>query len=196
MIEKTIWKTDKSNYIAGDFCPGKNFTIGSNNIILPDVRVGDNVEVGHFTLIKSNTEIKDNVFFDSYCLTSGDCFIGEGSKIRYQSIIARGVEIGKDVFFCAGVKTAYLNHKRGVSLKTLIIKDGCFIGDNATILSGLTLAEGVVIGAHSLVTKDCDIPHGVYMGTPAKFVRTLTEKEMIQTMWNEAAQTKAEKKNE
>ena len=156
---------------------GHNVKVGHYSVIEPDVQIGDNVVIGTHVKLKSGTVIEDNVFIDDYVVTSGRCWIGKGSQIRYQSIIARNVSIGENVFFCAGVKTAYLDHTRQGSERQLKIGNNCFIGDNATILAGMEIEEGVVIGAHSLVNKHCYIPYAVYIGTPIRHHRNLTDEE-------------------
>lgn len=156
---------------------GNNVKVGPFSVIDADAVIGDDVVIGSHARIKAQTIIEPNVFIDDHVISSGYCRIGEGSQIRYQSIIARNVSIGKNVFFCAGVKTAYLDHSRNGSNTWLVIGDNCFVGDNATILAGLELAEGVVIGAHSLVTANCHNHYGVYVGTPARFLRPLTDEE-------------------
>jgi len=156
---------------------GKGFECGPYSIIQSGVEIGDNVIIGSHAVIKSGTIIEDGVFIDDFCICSGNARIGAGSQIRYQSIIARNVEIGENVFFCAGVKTAYLTHERQASTLKLRIGNNCFLGDNATVLSGVQILEGCVIGAHSLVTKNCDAPYSVYFGTPAKYVRGLSHEE-------------------
>lgn len=50
------------------------------------------------------------------------------------------------------------------------VGDGTWIGASATILDGISIGRGCVIGAGSLVTKD--IPdYGIAVGTPAKVIR-------------------------
>jgi acetyltransferase-like isoleucine patch superfamily enzyme len=44
------------------------------------------------------------------------------------------------------------------------------VGTGVTILPGITLAEGASVGAHSLVSKDCE-EWGFYFGTPAKLLK-------------------------
>ena len=158
---------------------GKNVTIGADveighfTEIHDNVTIMDQVVIGSHAVIKPHTILGQGVFFDDYCISSGHCEIGDYSQIRYQSIIARNVFIGHHVFFCAGVKTAYLNHMGKPNPKQLIVKDRVFVGDNSTLLSGLTVHYGVVIGAHSLLTKDAVYGDGIYVGTPAKFTRKL-----------------------
>jgi acetyltransferase-like isoleucine patch superfamily enzyme len=45
-----------------------------------------------------------------------------------------------------------------------------FIGRQVNIMNGVTIGDGCVIGANSMVTKNC-IPYGIYAGTPAKLLR-------------------------
>ncbi len=53
-----------------------------------------------------------------------------------------------------------------------IIKKGASIGANATILGGITIGEGAMIGAGSVVTKD--VPPGeLWVGNPARFIRKI-----------------------
>jgi len=158
---------------------GKNVDIGNDvhighfTVIHDNVTIMDKVVIGSHAIIKPHTVLGQGVFFDDYCVSSGHCQIGDFSQIRYQSIIARNVFIGRHVFYCAGVKTAYLNHMAKPNPKQLIVNDRVFVGDNSTILSGLTVSYGVVIGAHSLLTKDAIHTDGIYVGTPAKFTREM-----------------------
>jgi maltose O-acetyltransferase len=50
------------------------------------------------------------------------------------------------------------------------IGDRCWLGARATILPGVTIGEGTIIGAGAVVTKDCK-PDAVYAGVPARRVR-------------------------
>ena len=46
---------------------------------------------------------------------------------------------------------------QGVQQKGIIIEDDCWIGSNVTILDGVTIGRGSVIGAETLVTKDIPV---------------------------------------
>ena len=55
-------------------------------------------------------------------------------------------------------------------LSKTVVKKGASIGANATIICGITIGEGSMIGAGSVVTKD--VPAGeIWVGNPAKFLR-------------------------
>lgn len=158
---------------------GANVVIGRFCIIADDCEIGDNVVIGDYVRLGPKTILKDKVFMDSYTLTSGQCSVGERSQIRYQSIIARNVVVGKDVFFCAGVKTAYLDHMGNPTPDPMQIRDRVFVGDNSTILAGLDVAYGSIIGAHTLVTKHIKDPNGIWIGTPAKYMRDMKLNEIL-----------------
>lgn len=54
------------------------------------------------------------------------------------------------------------------------IGDGCWIGANSTILGGVNIGKGTIIGAGSLVNKDCE-PNSLYAGVPAKLIKRINE---------------------
>lgn len=166
-----------TNIIHSSFKYGKDLKIGHFNIIEEGVEVGDNVEICNYVLLKKGTKIGDNCYIDSYVLSSGDCIIGNNVVLRYQSVIARNVIIEDDVYFTAGVKTIFLNHKRSSTVKPLIIGRGCFLGDSVVVMGGLNIAPGCIIGACAFVNKDTE-PNGVYAGIPAKRFRDVTPEEL------------------
>ena len=159
------------------FKHGKNLKMGYFNVIGKDVVVGDNADIQHFVLLKADTTIGNNCYIDSYVLSSGACEIKNNVILRYQSVIARNVIIEDDVFFTAGVKTIFLDHKRTATVNPLIIGKGCFLGDASVIMGGVKVAPKCIIGACAFVNKDTE-PGGVYAGIPARRLRDATEDEL------------------
>lgn len=54
----------------------------------------------------------------------------------------------------------------------VIIGQNVWVGDKATILPGVTIGDGAVIGANSVVTKDVP-PYSIVGGNPAKVLKQL-----------------------
>jgi acetyltransferase-like isoleucine patch superfamily enzyme len=88
--------------------------------------------------------------------------------------------IGRDCQIAHGVTILTTTHplyadgtfaQRPVALATTV-GDRCWVGARAVILPGVTIAEGCVIGAGAVVTRDCE-PFGLYAGVPARRVRDL-----------------------
>ena len=57
----------------------------------------------------------------------------------------------------------------------IVIGDNVWIGDKATILSGVTIGDGAIIAANSVVTKDVP-PFSIVAGNPAKIIKTFSNK--------------------
>jgi maltose O-acetyltransferase len=86
------------------------------------------------------------------------------------------IEIGRDCQLGPQVMIVTSHHDRtptGVSKvprgRPVKIGDRAWIGARAMILPGVTVGDDVVIGAGSVVTRDCLEP-GVYVGSPARKV--------------------------
>ena len=63
--------------------------------------------------------------------------------------------------------------------KSVRIKRGSWLGIGCIILPGVTVAEGCVIGAGAVVTKDTE-PHGLYTGVPATRSKDLSQNEELE----------------
>ena len=88
--------------------------------------------------------------------------IGEDTRIGYESMfITCGHEIGGE------------SDRTGTSKNLpIVIGAGCWIGARVTVLPGVTIGNGCVIAAGSVVSADC-LPNGLYAGVPAVRKRCL-----------------------
>ncbi|MCU1527312.1 MAG: hypothetical protein JWP75_1075 [Frondihabitans sp.] len=108
--------------------------------------------------------------------------LGQGSFINHDCCIdaSAPVTIGRLVSFGPGVMVLSSTHAIGPGsqragkrlLLPVTIGDGAWIGARATVLPGVTIGEGCVVAAGAIVTKDC-LPNTLYVGAPARAVRTL-----------------------
>jgi acetyltransferase-like isoleucine patch superfamily enzyme len=65
--------------------------------------------------------------------------------------------------------------KLGYNKEKIVLKKGCLIGMNSMIMPGVTIGEGAIVGAGSLVTKD--VPAWtIATGRPAKVVKEISRK--------------------
>ncbi|HET6818022.1 MAG TPA: acyltransferase [Mycobacteriales bacterium] len=113
-----------------------------------DVRLGDDVFVNV------------GVFFDGV----GRIEVGDGVAIGIQSMILTGTH-------AIGPRK---RRSGPVDPRPVVIGAGTWIGARVVILPGVTIGEGCVIAAGSVVTSDC-AGEGLYAGVPAKRVRDLAE---------------------
>ncbi|MFH0883261.1 MAG: acyltransferase, partial [bacterium] len=69
-----------------------------------------------------------------------------------------------------GIQGSDLIHNQKSSLKEVHIGRDCYFGTGAIVLGGVSIGDGAIIGAGSVVTRD--VPAGeIWVGNPAKFVR-------------------------
>ena len=109
-----------------------------------------------------------------------DCFIGAWNHITCVNriVIGNGLLTGKWVTITDNSHgtTDYKDlqippAKRKIYSKgPIIIGNNVWIGDKATILAGVTIGDGAVIAANSVVTKDVP-PFSVVAGSPAKIIQ-------------------------
>lgn len=101
-------------------------------------------------------------------------FINSGCKFQDQG----GITIGNDSLIGHNVMIATLNHSedpehRGdIKPKPVRIGSKVWVGANATILPGVTIGDGAIIGAAAVVTKDV-AARTVVAGVPAKFIKNI-----------------------
>jgi UDP-2-acetamido-3-amino-2,3-dideoxy-glucuronate N-acetyltransferase len=119
----------------------KNVVIGANCNICDFVFIEDGVEIG------SNVTIKSGVY------------LWEGLTIEDDVFIGPNVTFANDLYPRSGMHPdKYLE---------TIVKRGSSIGSNATILPGVVIGEGSMVGAGAVVTRNVE-NNSVVVGNPAK----------------------------
>ena len=111
-----------------------------------------------------NIRIGENVFINSGCRfqDQGGIDIGAGSLIGHNAVITT---LNHDML---PSRRADLHPAR------VVIGVGVWFGANVTVLPGVSIGDGAVVGAGAVVTKD--VPAGaVVVGVPAKQVGTVPE---------------------
>lgn len=107
--------------------------------------------------------------------------IGDRTQLnRGASIDGRGpVELGCDVLVGPGAQIIAYQHRfadkrvpinrQGFAAETITVEDDVWIGANATILAGVRIGRGSVVGAGAVVTKSCP-PYSILGGVPARII--------------------------
>ena len=137
-----------------------------------DVEIGDDTKVWHFSHILSGTKIGSNCSFGQNCVVGPKVVIGNGVKVQNNISIYEGVEVEDDVFLGPSmVFTNVINPRafivRKQEFKKTLLKKGCTIGANATIVCGVTIGEYALVGSGAVVNKDVK-PYALMVGVPAK----------------------------
>lgn len=152
--------------------------------IAPDVKLGAEVKISPFVNLYGCT-IGDETKIGPFVEIQKNAFIGKRCKIQSHTFICEGVTIEDEVMISHGVMFINDLDPRAVnqdgSLKTdadwecipTIIRKRASIGSNATILCGVTIGEGALVGAGAVVTKDVP-PETIVVGNPARILKKRT----------------------
>jgi len=101
---------------------------------------------------------------------SSHSFVCTGVVIKDEVFIGHGVMFTNDKFPHSVDKQGNLISAKDTKVIPTIIEKRAAIGSNATILCGITIGEGAVVGAGSVVTKDV-ATHTVVCGNPARILK-------------------------
>lgn len=154
-------------------------------------------KIGINAIVRKGTELGADVFLGEYSYISGPRSYVEAGRIGKFCSIARQVIIGPSDHDLAAVtthpfrlsptygdiveKSIELNQKAPP-----IIGNDVWIGINAVIMRGVTIGDGSVIAANSVVTRDVP-PYAIVGGVPAKLIRyrfsTEIIAELLSTRW-------------
>ncbi len=136
---------------------GKNVYVAESAVIMGDVSLHENASVWPNSTIRADM---------------GPIIVGENSNIQDNCVLhvssGGALKIGKNVT---------VGHS--AILHGCDIEDECLIGMGTIVLDGAHIKKNCLIGAGSLVTQNMTIEEGsLVFGSPAKFIRKLTDKEI------------------
>jgi len=149
-----------------------SFYLHPSSFVDDGVTIGNKTKIWHFSHILSGTTIGENCSFGQNCVVGPNVNIGNGVKVQNNISIYEGVEIEDDVFLGPSmVFTNVINPRafivRRKEFKKTLLKRGCSIGANATIVCGVTIGEYALIGSGAVVNKDVK-PYALMVGVPAR----------------------------
>lgn len=146
--------------------------------ISPDVKLGEGVqvfafanlygcEIGDETKIGAFVEIQRGVRVGARCKISSHSFVCEGVVIEDGVFVGHHVVFTNDRHPSAVTHSGELMVKGQWSLEQTLVQRRASVGSGAVILPGVTIGEGAIIGAGSVVTKDVP-PLTTVVGNPAR----------------------------
>jgi acetyltransferase-like isoleucine patch superfamily enzyme len=160
------------------------------------IHIGDDVSIGPGSLLNPQTSYPSSVMSHPEKLIAVQTFnprITIGSRVTSTGMLSisamQEVTIEDDVMFALNVLISDGTHgfenanepykyQKMWKIAPVLVKRGCWIGQNVVIMPGVTVGELSIIGANSVVTKS--IPDRcIAIGAPARVVKT----------WDEHSQT-------
>lgn len=117
------------------------------------IDAGAGLKIGKYSTVTWNCIIEGG----ASAIIGDRVFIGPGSKLLTSSYKLNGYYAIEHI--PAGCHESFFGN--------IVLEDDAYIGAACTILPGVTVGEGAVVGANSLVNKDLE-PWGIYVGSPCK----------------------------
>jgi acetyltransferase-like isoleucine patch superfamily enzyme len=162
--------TTNSATIVNKYPDSSSITVGQDCLLYGSISVenerarisiGNNVFIGNSTIFcVLGITIEDDV------LISSDCLIQDSDNHNLSRKLRK-----KD---CSDWKVKGTQDWSLVEKKEIKICAGAWIGAKAIILKGVTIGEGAIVGAGSVVTKDV-APYTIVGGNPAQFIKNALE---------------------
>lgn len=156
---------------------GSNIEIGNHVAILKNgsIKAQNNskISIGDYVQLKPEVEIEAG--------ENAEINIGARTVLNKHIWIHSGssIKIGQDCLIASYVGIIATNwnytdisrpiNTQGSSSKGIVIEDDCWLGHRVSVLDGVKIGQGSVIGAGAVVTKDIP-PYSIAVGVPAKVV--------------------------
>lgn len=163
--------TDEQVREMGFACVGKNMMLSdkASYYNCKNIRLGDNVRVDDFCILSAGL---GGIDIGNYIhIAAFSSLIGAGniSLANFSGISSRVSIYSSNDDYSGRALTNPTVPAEFTNLKHADVKIGrhVIIGAGSIVLPGVTLEDGVAVGALSLVKKDCK-SFGIYMGVPAK----------------------------
>lgn len=178
-----VEKKEKAHRLSQDY----------NQLYEGDTRERQRILQELLSEIGEGTSLLEPIRFHYGCHTSigHDCFMNFNFTVQDDARVTIGSHccFGPNVTLVTPLHPMLPEERRGIVCKDgeerflcyakpIVIGDDCWFGANVVVCPGVTIGNGCVIGAGSVVTKD--IPDRTFAaGVPAKVIREITEEDSI-----------------
>jgi bifunctional UDP-N-acetylglucosamine pyrophosphorylase / glucosamine-1-phosphate N-acetyltransferase len=163
--------------LRGDTLIGEGTTVGPNSVIVDSeigddceiiashvesARLGNRVHVGPFAHLRAGASLSDDVHIGNYTEIKNST-LGRSSRAGHFSYLGDAT-IGEDVNIGAGTVTCNYD---GHTKHRTIIGDNSFIGSDTMLVAPVSIGDGAITGAGSVVNRDVG-PGETVVGVPAR----------------------------
>lgn len=175
--------------------------------ISTSLETGANVQIDSRCEVSGNIRLADGVHVGSHSILNGDIRIGQRSNLNGHNELHGDIEVGK---YCAIAPHVmfrqhdHMMHKpslqgafyrdvlddrlESVAKGSIEVGNDVWLGARSTVLSGVTIGDGAVVGAGAIVTDDVE-PYSIVAGVPAthkkwRFGETIRNELLELEWWN------------
>ena len=149
-----------------------DFFVHESSFVDEGAQIGAGTRIWHFAQMYSGARIGERCSFGQNCCVASGVTIGNNVKVQNNVSIYEGTTIEDDVFLGPScVLTNVTNPRAQVVRRKLyertLLRRGCSIGANATIVCGVTIGRYAFVAAGAVVAKD--VPdYALIVGVPGR----------------------------
>jgi acetyltransferase-like isoleucine patch superfamily enzyme len=150
---------------------GDNSVIRAHTVIYAGNHIGANFATGNKTNIRELNRIGENVSVGTLAVVEHRVTLGDGVRIHSQAFIPEYSELGARCWIGPNVVLTNARYPLHPNAKTDLqgprVEEDAKIGANATILPGIRIGRGALVGAGAVVTRDVEAGT-IVVGNPAR----------------------------
>jgi len=149
-----------------------NYFVHESSYVDAGAEIGDGTKIWHFSHVMGGAKIGERCSFGQNCVVSPRVVIGANVKVQNNVSIYEGTIIEDDVFLGPScVLTNVTNPRSQVLRRALyektLLRRGCSIGANATVVCGITIGRYAFVAAGAVVARDV-VDYALMVGVPAR----------------------------
>jgi UDP-2-acetamido-3-amino-2,3-dideoxy-glucuronate N-acetyltransferase len=161
---------------------GAGATVCAGAVVLAGARLGAGCVVGDRAHVRERTLVGEGSVVGAGVSVDNDVTIGARVRIQTGAYVTAYSVIEDDVFVAPCVTTTNDNtmgrHGVGSELRGALLRRACRVGAAAVLLPGIEVGEEAFVAAGAVVTRDV-APRSLVVGSPARHVREVDERELL-----------------
>lgn len=149
-----------------------DYFVHASSYVDDGATVGKGTKIWHFSHVLPGAKIGEGCSFGQNCCVSSGVVIGNNVKVQNNVSIYEDTVIEDDVFLGPSCVLTNVTNPRSQILRRALyertlLRRGCSIGANATVVCGITIGRYAFVGAGAVVAKD--VPdYALMIGIPAR----------------------------
>lgn len=146
---------------------GRDALIRSHSVFYEGSTFGDRLTTGHRATVREGTEAGDYLQVGTQADIQGKCRLGNHVRLHSNVHIGSYARIGNYVWLFPFVVVTNDPHPPSEQHRGVTVEDYAVVAAKSTLLPGITVGSGALVGAASAVSRDVP-PDTVVSGVPAR----------------------------
>jgi acetyltransferase-like isoleucine patch superfamily enzyme len=168
---------------VGDLAIGARVTVCSGAVVFAGARIADEAILGDQCYVRERSTVGARSLIGRGSVVDNDVIVGARVKVQTGVYLTAFTTVEDDVFVGPGASTTnddtMARHGQEYELQGATLRRACRIGGSVVLTPGVEVGEEAFVAAGAVVTRDVP-PRAVVMGVPARVVREVDERELLE----------------